>query len=57
MELLKCIFGGGTRSLQALGFTVINKTTLFIPQSRRPVYNGKAKHLREMMTVFVLLLQ
>lgn len=51
MELLKSIFGGGTRSLQALGFTVINKTRLFIPQSRRPIYNGMAKQLRELMTV------
>ncbi|XP_026321849.1 fatty-acid amide hydrolase 2-A-like isoform X2 [Hyposmocoma kahamanoa] len=50
MELLKSIFGGGTRSLQALGFTVINKTRLFIPQSRRPAYNGMAKYLRELMT-------
>lgn len=51
MELLKSIFGGGTRSLQALGFTVINKTRLFIPQSRRSIYKAKAKNLRELMTV------
>ncbi|KAJ2952342.1 hypothetical protein O0L34_g4627 [Tuta absoluta] len=49
-ELFKSIFGGGTRSLQALGFTLITKTQLFIPKSRRSYYNTKAKELRDHMT-------
>ncbi|XP_049869842.1 fatty-acid amide hydrolase 2-B-like [Pectinophora gossypiella] len=48
-ELLKSIFGSGTRSLQVLGFTMINKSHLFIPKSRRGYYRTKAKELREQM--------
>lgn len=50
-ELLKHILGVGSRSLQALGFTLISRTKLFIPDSRRSYYNEKANKLLEDMTV------
>ncbi|XP_075971913.1 fatty-acid amide hydrolase 2-A-like [Anticarsia gemmatalis] len=49
VELLKYIFGGGSRSLQGLSFSLINSTHLFIPESRHGYYNGKANQLREHM--------
>lgn len=49
MELIKYAFGGGSRSLQGLGFSVISKTRLFIPDSRTEHYNRKANSLREYM--------
>lgn len=49
MELIKFAFGGGSRSLQGLSFSLINSTQLFIPESRRGYYNGKANQLREHM--------
>ncbi|XP_052753513.1 fatty-acid amide hydrolase 2-A-like isoform X2 [Galleria mellonella] len=47
LELIKYMFGGGSRSLQALGFALINKTKLFMPQSRNGYYSAKAQKLRE----------
>ncbi|CAG5041222.1 unnamed protein product [Parnassius apollo] len=47
VELLKHIFGGATRSLQGLGFALINKTKLAIPASRRKFYDQKAELLRQ----------
>ncbi|PZC75521.1 hypothetical protein B5X24_HaOG206011 [Helicoverpa armigera] len=49
VELIKYMFGGGSRSLQGLSFSVINRSHLFIPDSRRGYYNGKANKLREHM--------
>ncbi|XP_061710619.1 fatty-acid amide hydrolase 2-A-like [Cydia pomonella] len=50
VELLKHIVGGASRSLQALGFTLIDKTNLFIPEHRRSHYCERADKLREHMT-------
>ncbi|KAM3958531.1 fatty-acid amide hydrolase 2-A [Aphomia sociella] len=47
MELIKYAFGGGSRSLQGLGFALIHRTNLFIPDSRSGHYNDKAQRLRE----------
>ncbi|CAB3239586.1 unnamed protein product [Arctia plantaginis] len=49
VELIKYAFGGGSRSLQGLSFSLINTTHLFIPESRQGYYNGKANKLREQM--------
>ncbi|KAJ8733092.1 hypothetical protein PYW08_001390 [Mythimna loreyi] len=49
VELIKYIFGGGSRSLQGLSFSLINRSHLFIPDSRRGYYNGKANQLRAHM--------
>ncbi|KAJ0178610.1 hypothetical protein K1T71_005385 [Dendrolimus kikuchii] len=50
LELAKYACGGGSRSLQGLGFSVISKTRLFIPDSRTDFYNQKANSLRAQMT-------
>ncbi|CAH2070822.1 unnamed protein product, partial [Iphiclides podalirius] len=50
VELIKYMFGGASRSLQGLGFALINRTKLFIPESRRRYYEKKADLLREEMT-------
>ncbi|XP_048479125.1 fatty-acid amide hydrolase 2-B isoform X1 [Plutella xylostella] len=47
LELLKLLLGGGSRSLQALGFALIKSTQLYIPTSRRPHYHELATLLRE----------
>ncbi|XP_059047764.1 fatty-acid amide hydrolase 2-A-like [Achroia grisella] len=47
LELLKYLFGGASRSLQALGFALINRTKLFIPESRNAYYSQKAQKLKE----------
>ncbi|XP_013184522.1 fatty-acid amide hydrolase 2-A [Amyelois transitella] len=50
VELIKYLFGGGTRSLQGLGFSLINRNNLFIPESRNEYYRSKAQQLRDKMT-------
>ncbi|XP_053603747.1 fatty-acid amide hydrolase 2-A-like isoform X2 [Plodia interpunctella] len=50
VELIKYMFGGGSRSLQGLGFTLIHRNNLFIPESRNKYYSDKAHKLREEMT-------
>ncbi|RVE44206.1 hypothetical protein evm_011161 [Chilo suppressalis] len=47
LELLKCLFGGGSRSLQGLGFTLISRNNLFIPASRGSYYHTKANQLKD----------
>ncbi|XP_045446843.1 fatty-acid amide hydrolase 2-B-like [Melitaea cinxia] len=50
LELLKVLFGGGTRSMQALGFALLKNSQLYIPQAALPKYRQKAARLRQMMT-------
>ncbi|KAG6450159.1 fatty-acid amide hydrolase 2-A [Manduca sexta] len=50
LELVKLLFGGGSRSLQGLSFALIQRTRLFIPAARTPHYRGKARTLREQLT-------
>ncbi|KAL0833069.1 hypothetical protein ABMA28_001181 [Loxostege sticticalis] len=50
VELSKCVLGGGTRSLQGLGFTLISKNNLFIPVTRRDHYATQASRLKEQLT-------
>ncbi|XP_047510448.1 fatty-acid amide hydrolase 2-A-like [Pieris napi] len=47
MELIKYILGFGVRSLQALGFTLIHRTNLFIPEHRTVHYREKTERLRQ----------
>ncbi|XP_026737564.1 fatty-acid amide hydrolase 2-A-like isoform X1 [Trichoplusia ni] len=49
VEFIKYFFGGGSRSLQGLSFSLINRSRLFIPDSRISYYNEKANALREQM--------
>ncbi|CAK1546315.1 unnamed protein product [Leptosia nina] len=46
-ELVKYMFGGGSRSLQGLGFSLIHKTNLFIPENRTQYYYEKTQRLKQ----------
>ncbi|KAF9799056.1 hypothetical protein SFRURICE_008566 [Spodoptera frugiperda] len=49
VELIKYMFGGGSRSLQGLSFSLINRSHLFIPEARSGYYHARANKLREQM--------
>ncbi|KAH9630011.1 hypothetical protein HF086_001481 [Spodoptera exigua] len=49
VELIKYMFGGGSRSLQGLSFSLINRSHLFIPEARSGYYHARANKLREHM--------
>ncbi|XP_026496181.1 fatty-acid amide hydrolase 2-A-like [Vanessa tameamea] len=49
LELLKLVFGGGSRSLQALGFALLHRKMLYIPQAAVPHYRRRAARLRQLM--------
>ncbi|XP_073943358.1 fatty-acid amide hydrolase 2-A-like isoform X1 [Choristoneura fumiferana] len=49
-ELIKYFRGEGSRSLQGLGFSMIDKTKLFIPAGRRTHYCERADALKEKIT-------
>ncbi|XP_045494017.1 fatty-acid amide hydrolase 2-A-like [Colias croceus] len=46
-ELVKYVFGLGSRSLQGLGFALIHKSNLFIPDNRTKYYQEKAEKFKE----------
>ncbi|CAH2105921.1 unnamed protein product [Euphydryas editha] len=50
LELLKLLFGGGMRSLQALGFAMLRNSLLYIPRAALPRYRRRAARLRQLMT-------